>query len=250
MRKQISILSILSLLLLVSCDVLLQIADRALTQEKPLSADEVALGLKEALRVGVDTAVVRLSKTNGYYLDPLIKINLPPETKEVVEYAMKVPGLKDLVNDVILQINRSAEDAARQAAPVFGDAITSMTIADAWGILNGADTSATHYLREKTYDRLFGLYQPVMQKSLNKAIVGGVSAQKTWTEITSKWNAFANSIPGKILQVKPVTVSLDAWVTHQALQGLFVKVGDREKAIRTQTDARVTDLLRRVFGKT
>ncbi|MBN1924259.1 MAG: DUF4197 domain-containing protein [Prolixibacteraceae bacterium] len=247
MKKVLFILSILSILSLFSCDVLLKVADTALSTQQPLTTSEVAMGLKEALKVGTDTAVVRIGRTNGYYLDKVIKINLPPETSEVVKYASKVPGLSNLIDDVVLQINRSAEDAARQAAPIFKDAITSMTIADAWEILNGNETAATRYLQEKTYNRLFDLYQPVMQKSLNKPIVAGVSAQTTWKELTGNWNKFANSLPGKIFQVQPVNISLDEYVTHQALKGVFVKVGDQEKEIRTNVNARVTDLLKKVF---
>jgi hypothetical protein len=238
-----------SFTLFFSCDILLQTASSVMQSETPLTSTDVANGLKEALKVGTDTAVTRIGKANGYLLDKVIKINLPPQTAEVIKYAQKVPGLDKMIDDVIVQINRSAEDAAKQAAPIFKSAITSMTIADAWGILNGADTSATHYLKEKTYDQLFNLYRPVMQKSLAKPIVAGVSAEKTWNELTGKWNQFANSIAGRLLQVKPVNVSLDEYVTHQALRGVFVKVGDQEKEIRTNVNARVTDLLRRVFKK-
>lgn len=250
MKKLIFISLVASTLFLSSCDVLLQTAQTVMTTatETPLTATDVAKGLKEALNVGTDTAVARLGKADGYLLDKLIKINLPAETDEVIKYAKKVPGLDKLIDDVVVQINRSAEDAAKQAAPVFKNAITSMNFTDAWAILNGADTSATHYLREKTYNQLFSLYQPVMQKSLSKPIVGNVSAQKTWTELTSKWNTFATSVAGKLLQVKPINISLDEYVTHQALRGVFVKVGDQEKEIRTNVNARVSDLLRRVFG--
>ncbi len=108
-----------------------------------------------------------------------------------------------------------------------------MTVADSWEILNGADTSATHYLRIKTYNELFELYRPVMKKSLDKEIVQGVSAQKTWKNLTGKWNGFANSLAGKLLKVNPVNVNLDEYVTHRALEGVFLKVGDEEKEIRT-----------------
>lgn len=249
MKKAVFLSLIICILSLTSCDILLQLAETAVSSDKPLTTTEVVQGLKEALKVGTDTAVVRLGKTDGYYLDKLIKINLPPETAEVINYAKKVPGLSEMIDDVILQINRSAEDAAKQAAPIFKNAITSMTFYDAWGILNGADTSATNYLREKTYNDLFNLYKPVMQKSLSKPIIAGVSAQKTWTELTGKWNQFANSVPGKLLQVKPVNIALDEYVTHQALRGAFIKVGDQEKEIRTNINARVNDILKRVFGK-
>jgi len=248
-KRMLFIAMIACTVFLTSCDMLLQTASTVLQSEQPLTTTDVANGLKEALKIGTDTAVTRIGKVNGYLLDQVIKINLPPQTAEVVKYAQKVPGLDKMINDVITQINRSAEDAAKQAAPIFKGAITQMTIADAWGILNGADTSATHYLKEKTYNQLFDLYRPVMQQSLAKPIVAGVSAEKTWNELTGKWNQFANSIAGRLLQVQPVNVSLDEYVTHQALRGVFIKVSDQEKEIRTNVNARVTDLLRKVFGK-
>jgi hypothetical protein len=249
-QKTAAVLALFSTMALSSCDVLLKTAGEVMQYptSTALTADEVARGLKEALKVGTDSAVVRLSKTNGYYLDNLVKINLPPQTAQVIEYAQKVPGLDKLIADVVVQINRSAEDAVKEAAPIFKSAITQMTIADAFGILNGADTTATHYLRDKTYDQLFSLYQPVMLKSLNKPIVANVSAQKSWNELTSKWNTFANSLPGKLLKVNAINVNLDEYVTQQALSGLFVKVGHEEKKIRTDVNARVTTLLKRVFG--
>ncbi len=249
MRKLIPLILLISMLSLPSCDVLMKIAETAVSSEQPLTTSEVVQGLKEALKVGTDSTVVRIGKTNGYFLDNIIKINLPPETQEIISYAKKVPGLSELIDDVVLQINRAAEDAAKQAAPIFKNAITSMSFYDAWGILNGADTSATNYLREKTYNELFNLYKPVMQKSLNKPIVANVSAQKTWNELTGKWNQFATSVPGKLLQVQPVNTALDEFVTHQALRGAFIKVGDQEKEIRTNINARVSDILKRVFGK-
>lgn len=219
-----------------------------INQSGKLSTDQVARGLKEALQVGTDKAVKKLNARDGYYLDKLVKINLPPETKEMVTYANKIPGLDKLIEDVVLQINRSAEDAAGQASPIFVNAITSMTIADAWGILNGSDTSATGYLREKTLNQLINLYRPKVGISLNKPIVAGVSANQTWALLTKKWNQFAGSMAGKILSVKPINYSLDEYVTKQALKGLFIKVGDQEKLIRTDINARTSDLLKTVFG--
>jgi hypothetical protein len=166
----------------------------------------------------------------------------------LISYAKKVPGLDKLIEDVILQINRAAEDAARQAAPIFVSAITSMTIGDAWGILNGADTSATSYLREKTFLQLVNLYRPSVGTSLDKPIVSGVSANQSWNQLTKKWNQFAGSVAGKLLSVKPINYTLDEYVTRQALRGLFIKVADQEKLIRTDINARTSDLLRKVFG--
>jgi len=235
-------------ILTTSCDILNQVVSTVDTSGGKLTTDQVAQGLKEALRVGTDAAVKKLTATDGYYLDRIVKINLPPETQELITYAKKVPGLDKLIEDVVLQINRSAEDAAKQAAPIFVNAITSMSIGDAWGILNGADTSATGYLREKTFNQLVGLYRPSVKTSLEKPIVAGVSASQTWNLLTKKWNQFAGSVAGKLLSVNQINYSLDEFVTKQALRGLFGKVADQEKLIRTDISARTSDLLRKVFG--
>ena len=243
------VLMISFLTILSSCDILTQVATTVMESETPLTSQQVAQGLKDALKIGAEKAVAQLNKTDGYYLDPLMKINLPPQTAEIIEYAKKVPGLDKMIEDVILQINRSAEDAAAQAKPIFVNAITSMSISDAWGILKGADTAATFYLKEKTFNPLMDLYKPIIQGSLDKPIVAGVSASKSWNEVTGKWNKFAGSIAGKLLGVSKLEISLDEYVTTQALKGLFIKVEDQEKIIRTDINARTSDLLRRVFGQ-
>ncbi len=232
-----------------SCDLLNQLATTVDKTGGKLTTAQVVQGLKEALKVGTEIAVRNLNKADGYYLDKLVKINLPPETQEVVKYAMKVPGLDKMIEDIVLKINRSAEDAVVKAAPIFSNAITSMTIGDAWGILNGADSAATQYLKANTYTRLFDLYKPSVKTSLDKPIVAGISANQSWTQITAKWNQFANSVAGKLLQVKPLNYTLDEYVTHQALRGLFIKVQDQEKKIRTDVSARTSDILRQVFGQ-
>jgi hypothetical protein len=249
MKRKLAPLIAVLLLLASSCDMLNQVVTTAATASGgQLTTSEVAQGLKEALRAGTDAAVRKLGATDGYFLDQVVRINLPPETQELVTYASKVPGLDKLVSDVILQINRSAEDAAKEAAPVFVGAITSMTIADAWGILRGADTAATAYLRQKTFEQLVGLYRPKIKTSLDKPLVAGVSANQTWSRMTGMWNKFAGSLAGKVLGVKTIDYPLDDYVTRQALRGLFIKVADQEKLIRTDINARTSDLLRKVFG--
>jgi len=249
MKNLLPVVIFVFALLFTSCDLLMQAAGTVIESEKPLTTQEIAQGLKEALKIGADTAVTRLNKSGGYYLDNLVKIGLPPQVSEIITHARKVPGLDKLIEDVVLQINSSAEDAARQAAPVFKQAITGMTIADAWSILKGENNAATLYLKDKTNNQLVSLYKPIMQQSLNKPIVAGVTAQKTWNELTTKWNSFAVSLPGKLAGVKTVDVELDEYVTQKALDGLFLKVADQEKEIRINVNARVNDLLKRVFGK-
>lgn len=232
-----------------SCDVLLKTANSVLESNVPLTKSEISQGLKQALSVSVDTAVYRLHRKDGYFLDPIVKLGLPPETNEVIEYARRVPGLDKKIDEFILQVNRSAEDAALKAAPIFKNAILSMSIDDVYTILNGPDNAATSYLNQKTHAQLARLYQPVLQESLKKPFVAGVSADQTWNEITTQWNKFATSLAGKLLEVKPINVELDEYLTNKALDGLFIKVADQEKEIRTNVNARVTDLLRRVFEK-
>ena len=249
MKKAATILVLSLSIFLSSCDILTQVATTVASSESSLSSQQVAQGLKEALKIGTEKAVNQLNKTDGYYLDPLMKINLPPQTAEIIKYAKKVPGLDKMIEDVILQINRSAEDAAAQAKPIVVNAITSMSISDAWGILKGADTAATVYLKGKTFNPLVDLYKPIINKSLDKPIVAGISANKSWNELTGKWNQFAGSIAGKLLGVSPLNSSLNEYVTSQALKGLFIKVEDQEKKIRTDISARTSDLLKRVFGQ-
>ena len=146
------------------------------------------------------------------------------------------------VEDLVLQVNRSAEDAALQAAPVFKKAILTMSIDDAWKILNGNDDAATQYLLDKTYADLTALYLPIMQKSLNKPLVANISAADTWGNVTSKWNKFANSIPGKIMEAQAVNNELDVYVTDKALKGVFLKVGEQEKETIQSADEVLADL--------
>jgi len=217
-----------------------------------LTEAEVIAGLKQALTIGTDTAVSIVSKQNGYYMDQLIRINLPPEADIIVNNAdnplLQAIGVNSFIEDMVLKMNRAAEDAATEATPIFIDAITSMTIQDGFAILNGEDTAATHYLREKTYVQLQTAFQPKIATSLEKPIVAGVSASDTWSTFTSTYNQVAESLPGQIAGLQPVNTELDAWVTQKGLDGLFIKVSDEEKDIRTNVSARVTDLLQRVFG--
>lgn len=216
-------------------------------ENPPLTEEEVAAGLKQALTVGTDTAVSIVSKVDGYFKDEIIKILLPPEADIIVDNLdnplLVVAGVPELVDDAILALNRAAEDAATEAIPIFVDAITSMTVQDAFGILNGDDTSATHYLWEKTYWDLKDAFQPKIGNSLNKPLVGNISTNEIWTNLTSAYNSVA-----LILGWNEVNTELDDYATRKALDGLFVKVADEEKDIRTDPVARVTELLERVFG--
>jgi hypothetical protein len=214
----------------------------------PLTEDEVINGLREALITGSRNAASRLSAENGYYGDLTVKILLPDEARTIVDNISRIPGGDKLVEDVILRINRAAEDAAKEVAPIFINSIKSMTIRDAFNILNGADNAATSYLRATTYNELYALYKPKIQASTEKKIIGNISTQDSWTTLTSKWNTLANSVAGKIAGLKQVNTELDDYLTNKALSGVFLKVENEELKIRKDVSARVTPILKRVFG--
>jgi hypothetical protein len=218
------------------------------TVGQPLTESEVAEGLKEALSTGAVNAAQKLSAENGYYGDLTVKILLPDEAKVIIDNISKIPGGDKLVQDVILRINRAAEDAAKEAAPIFINSIKQMTISDAFNILTGADNAATSYLRAHTYNELYALYLPKIRNSTEKKIVANISTRDSWLALTGRWNSFASSIPGKLAGMKPVTTDLDAYLTAKALDGIFSKVAIEELKIRKNVSARVTPLLQKVFG--
>lgn len=244
--KAKAILFIMMIPFLAGCAELLNVLQSAGTL--PLTESEVISGLKEALTTGAKNSAERLAKENGYYGDAAIKIFLPDEAKVIVDNISKIPGGDQLIQDVVLRINRAAEDAARDVAPIFVNSVTQMTIKDAFNILNGADNAATTYLRSTTYNELYALYQPKIKASTEKKIIGNISTKDSWNTLTSKWNTLANSIAGKLANLKPVNTDLDAYLTNKALSGMFSKVEIEELKIRKEVSARITPLLQRVFG--
>jgi len=214
----------------------------------PLTETEVVDGLKEALITGSNNASSILSAVDGYYGDELVKILLPGEASVIIDNLSKLPGGDKLVEDVILSINRAAEDAAKEVAPILINSIKSMTIMDAFDIRRGADDAATRYLVSTTRNDLYELYKPKIRQSSEKEILGGISAKDSWDTLTDKWNLFANSVAGRLANVRPVNIDLDDYLTNKALDGIFLKVQEEEKNIRQNVTARVTPLLQRVFG--
>jgi hypothetical protein len=245
MRPIIAIF-LLSVWLLTGCAQLTHMLETvSATQE--LTEVDVINGLKEALTLGAQIAAAKLSAENGYYGDMAVKILLPDEARVIADNISRIPGGDKLIEDFILNINRAAEDAAREAAPVFVNAITKMTITDAFNILRGADNAATQYLINTTYNELYSLYRPKISASTRKEIVAGVSAQEAWTTLTGKWNTIANSVAGRIAGFSTVTTDLDDFLTRKALDGIFMKIGDEELKIRKEVSARVTPVLQKVF---
>ncbi|MCJ7448947.1 MAG: DUF4197 domain-containing protein [Bacteroidales bacterium] len=236
----------LALFVFTGCAELLKILQSSGTV--PLTEAEVINGLKEALITGAKNSAQRLAAENGYYGDAAIKIPLPDEARVIVDNISRIPGGTQLVGDVILRINRAAEDAAKEVAPIFINSVTQMTIKDAFNILNGADNAATGYLRSTTYNELYALYKPKIQVSTEKKIIGNISTKDSWVTLTGKWNTLANSVAGKLANLKPVNTDLDDFLTNKALSGMFLKVEAEELKIRKEVSARVTPLLQRVFG--
>lgn len=247
MIKKRIIISFLAVILLSGCAELSTVM-QSLPVDVPLTEEEVAKGLKEALIVGSKNSSSILSAVDGYYGDELVKIFLPEEASVIIDNLAKLPGGEKLVEDVILRINRAAEDAAKEVAPIFVNSITQMTISDAFTILKGADNSATQYLINTTRADLYNLYKPKIKQSTEKPIVGGISTKESWETLTGKWNQLATSMVGKIAGFEAVNTDLDDYLTNRALDGMFLKVQDEEKKIRTNVSARVTPLLEKVFG--
>ncbi len=238
---------VFAMFFMTGCAELMQILQSAATSGT-LTEAEIISGLKEALIVGAKNSAGMLSKTNGYYNDLAVKIPLPDEAKVIVENISKIPGGEQLIENVVLNINRAAEDAAKEVVPIFVNSVTSMTISDAFNILHGADNAATNYLISTTYNDLYSLYKPKIETSTQKEIVAGISAQESWTTLTGKWNTLANSLAGKIAGFKPVNTDLNDFLTRKALDGMFLKVEAEELKIRKEVSARVSDILKKVFG--
>lgn len=198
------------------------------------TSSEVAEGLKEALLKGASVGADKLSQVDGYFANPEIKIPFPPDVKKV-EDRLRQLGMGGQVDRFVATLNHGAEEAAKEAKPIFISAIQQMTIEDAWSILKGQQDAATQYLKKTTSDQLKGKFKPVIQTSLNK-----VNATKYYGELVTRYN----SIP----MVEKVNPNLDDYATDLAIQGLFVMIAKEEQNIRKDPMARTTDILKRVFA--
>ena len=219
------------------------------TSVLPVSNAENIDGLKSSLNVGIEKAVGTLGIENGFYNDAVLKLLLPPEAKPIINNIQLIPGGQDLIDKAVLSLNRTAEDAVKEATPIFKNAILKMSITDAVDILFGKENAATEYLRQNTYTDLKAAFAPKVKVSLSKPLVANTSTTQTWNLMCSSYNVVSNSVVGKFSGMKPVNVNLENYVTEKALDALFVKVAEEEKAIRTNPAARVTALLQNVFGQ-
>lgn len=200
-----------------------------------LSNADIANGLKEALSIGVQNAGNKLSAPDGFLKNAAVKILLPKEAQQV-EQTLRSVGMGAIVDKAILSMNRAAEDAAKQAAPIFIKAITTMSIQDGLNILKGGNNAATQYLQAKASPELSAAFRPVIQKSLDK-----VGAPGMWKTVFSTYN----NLP---LVKDKVNPDLTSYVTERAMNGIFVGIADEEAKIRTDPGAQVTSLLKKVFG--
>lgn len=195
---------------------------------------QIASALKEALQQGIDKQVVKLTKTDGFLGNSLVKIGMPAELQKV-EKGLRAAGLGSLADEGIKALNRAAENAVKEATPIFVNAITSMTISDATNILMGNKNAATQYLQKSTSKSLYGKFNPVIKSSFSK-----VGADKIWSNLITKYN----TLP----LVQKVNPDLTDYVTNQALEGVFTMIEKEELNIRQNTSARSTTLLKSVFA--
>ena len=202
---------------------------------KGLTVKETTEGLIEALLVGADVSSVKASSKDGFYKNVAIRILFPPEAVKVRDAAMKI-GMRPLVEQFELSLNRAAEDAAKQSKPILIKAIKAIRFKDVWEILFGGKTAATDFLRLKTETDLIAVFQPVVKESIGRE------------EVTKHWKPLAdayNSIP----LVKKLDPDLEAYVTQKTVDGLFTLIAEEEKRIREDPIARISEILRKVFGK-
>ncbi|MDM1298972.1 DUF4197 domain-containing protein [Empedobacter falsenii] len=209
------------------------ISAESLTKLNGLSNATVASGLKEALSLGLTDGIKSLGQKNGFYNNSVAKILMPEELQNV-EKTLRSLGMGSLADKGIKLLNSAAEDAVSEAAPIFVNAVTSMTITDAKDILLGGNNSATNYLKLKTTSELTKAFQPKVEASLGK-----VGADKVWNNLITKYNTLTGN------QIDP---NLNAYVTQQTINGVFNMVAEKEEGIRGNKALRTTSLLQQVFG--
>ncbi|PKA82208.1 uncharacterized protein DUF4197 [Ulvibacter sp. MAR_2010_11] len=217
----------------VSCAELQQVVN-TLPTGQGMDPTMIANGLRQALDFGIDKQVTKLTQTDGFYKNQLVKILLPQELQKV-DQTLRDIGLSSLADEGLKVLNRAAEDAVKGATPIFVDAVKQITFTDAKNILLGNDTAATSYLQGKTNQALYSKFNPVIQNSFAK-----VGADQVWSNIITKYN----SIPF----VNKVNPDLTDYVTNEALKGVYTMIGVEEKNIRTKLSSRTTNLLKQVFA--
>ena len=217
-----------------SCAELQQVVNQMPQGNPVLSNADMAAGLRQALDFGIEKQVSKLTQTDGFYKNDMVKILLPEELQKV-DKALRDMGLSSLADEGIKALNRAAEDAVKEATPIFVDAVKGITFSDAKNILLGNDDAATQYLTSKTQTALYDKFNPVIKNSFNK-----VGADKIWSNLITKYN----NIPF----TTDVNPDLTDYVTNEALKGVYTMIAVEEKDIRTKFTSRTTDLLKKVFA--
>lgn len=228
------ILAVILIFNLTACAELQGVVNQLPQQGGVLSNADIASGLREALDFGIDKQVSKLTQQDGFYKNELVKILLPDELKKV-DKALRDIGLGSLADDGLKVLNRAAEDAVKEATPIFINAVKEITFADAKNILLGNNDSATQYLTSKTQSALYTKFKPVINSSFSK-----VGADQIWENLINKYNAipFTNN----------VNPDLTDYVTGEALKGVYTMIAVEEQSIRTKLSSRTTDLLKKVFA--
>lgn len=227
---------VLASTLLFACAEMTQVLEEVngMTGTPALTNGEVINGLKEALTVGTNNSTDLLSKVDGYYKNPALFIPFPPEAQKVKDKVIAL-GMESQVEKFEMTLNRAAETAAKEAAPIFINAIKGMTISDGFAILKGNDNAATQYLKDKTSAELKIKFQPIIKNAIDQV------------EVTKYWNPIINTY-NMIPFIDKQNPDLEDYVTNKAMDGLFLMIEKEEKNIRSNPIARVTDLLKKVFG--
>lgn len=227
-----------------ACDILEGVAGEVISTTgegdvaDKLTNEEVISGLKEALTVGIKKGAALASKEDGFYKNPKIFIPWPEEALKAKEWGMN-NGFSNTIENVEMSFNRAAEEASKKATPIFVDAITNMSIGDGFSILNGSDSAATMYLIKTTSGPLKEAFMPVVHDAIET-----VEVTKYWSPITTAYNKFAKFSPNH----NEVNTNLDEYVTQRGMDGLFFLIKQEEKKIRLDPVARVSDILKKVFG--
>ena len=224
----------LVLVMLPGCDTLNQVAQTAGKQMGNPSTFEIASALKQALEQGTNKSADRLSATNGFFGNAMIKILMPPEAQKA-EKTLRAIGLNSLCDNVVLSLNRAAENAAKEAKPIFINSIKQLTLQDASNILFSGNDAATQYFKRTTINQLAEKFKPVIQASLNE-----VGATRYYGEVASTYN--------KIPFVTKLNPDISDYVTQMAIEGLFIEIAKEEINIRKNLSARSTTLMQKVFG--
>ncbi len=226
---------ICSFFIFFSCAELQQVVN-TLPNQTGIGMDQntIASGLRQALDMGIDKQVSKLTQQDGFYKNSLVKILLPQELQKV-DQTLRDIGLGSLADEGLKMLNRAAEDAVKEATPIFVAAVKDITFSDAKNILLGPDNSATNYLEQRTTNALYSKFNPVIKNSFSK-----VGADQIWNTIINKYN----SVPF----VTKVNPDLTDYVTQEALSGVYKMISVEEKDIRNKISARTTPLLKQVFA--